>query len=118
VPQPVNVAEFAFSVKDLLRPFTRKAKRLGEGAKQLDNLCNMVVVLAVLGTGLRIEEIVSGDEFESLPGQLSVWTRGDWIPDFQPTMAAMLQTSVLAPHLDPRITSGERYCLVWISLVK
>jgi hypothetical protein len=33
-------------------------------------------------------------------------------------MAAMLQTSVLAPHLAPRITSGERYCRVWMSLVK
>ena len=30
----------------------------------------------------------------------------------------MLQTSVLAPHLAPRITSGDRYCLVWMSLVK
>ena len=34
------------------------------------------------------------------------------------TIAAMLQTSVLAPHLAPRITSGERYCRVWISFVK
>ena len=33
-------------------------------------------------------------------------------------MAAILQTSVLAPHLAPRMTSGERYCLVWISFVK
>ncbi len=33
-------------------------------------------------------------------------------------MAAILQTSVLAPHLEPRITSGERYCRVWISFVK
>lgn len=34
------------------------------------------------------------------------------------TMAAMLQTSVLAPHLAPRMTSGERYWRVWISFVK
>ncbi len=33
-------------------------------------------------------------------------------------MAAMLHTSVLAPHLAPRITSGERYWRVWMSLVK
>lgn len=33
-------------------------------------------------------------------------------------MAAILQTSVLAPHLAPRMTSGDRYCLVWMSLVK
>lgn len=33
-------------------------------------------------------------------------------------MAAMLHTSVLAPHFEPSITSGDRYCLVWISFVK
>lgn len=33
-------------------------------------------------------------------------------------MQAMLQTSVLAPHLAPRMTSGDRYCLVWMSFVK
>lgn len=33
-------------------------------------------------------------------------------------MAAMLQTSVLAPHFAPRMTSGDRYCRVWMSLVK
>ena len=33
-------------------------------------------------------------------------------------MAAILQTSVLAPHLPPRMTSGDRYCRVWMSLVK
>ena len=34
------------------------------------------------------------------------------------TIADMLQTSVLAPHLAPRMTSGERYCRVWMSFVK
>ena len=34
------------------------------------------------------------------------------------TIAAILQTSVLAPHFAPRMTSGERYCLVWMSFVK
>lgn len=34
------------------------------------------------------------------------------------TIADMLQTSVLAPHLAPRMTSGERYWRVWISFVK
>lgn len=33
-------------------------------------------------------------------------------------MQDMLHTSVLAPHLDPRMTSGDRYCRVWMSLVK
>lgn len=34
------------------------------------------------------------------------------------TIAAMLQTSVLAPHFPPKITSGDLYCRVWISFVK
>jgi len=34
------------------------------------------------------------------------------------TIAAILQTSVLAPHFPPKMTSGDLYCLVWISLVK
>jgi hypothetical protein len=34
------------------------------------------------------------------------------------TIAAMLHTSVLAPHFAPRITSGERYWRVWMSFVK
>lgn len=33
-------------------------------------------------------------------------------------MAAMLQTSVLAPHLLPKMTSGDRYWRVWMSFVK
>ncbi len=34
------------------------------------------------------------------------------------TIAAMLHTSVLAPHFAPKMTSGERYWRVWISFVK
>ena len=34
------------------------------------------------------------------------------------TIAAILQTSVLAPHFAPRMTSGERYWRVWMSFVK
>lgn len=45
------------------------------------------------------------------------WSRTQAIAD-QLTMAAMLHTSVLAPHFEPSITSGDRYCLVWISFVK
>lgn len=33
-------------------------------------------------------------------------------------MAAILHTSVLAPHLEPKITSGDRYWRVWMSFVK
>jgi len=34
------------------------------------------------------------------------------------TIAAILQMSVLAPHFAPSMTSGDRYCLVWMSFVK
>jgi hypothetical protein len=34
------------------------------------------------------------------------------------TIAAMLHTSVLAPHFAPSMTSGDLYCLVWMSFVK
>lgn len=34
------------------------------------------------------------------------------------TIAAILHTSVLAPHLAPSMTSGDRYCRVWMSFVK
>ena len=34
------------------------------------------------------------------------------------TIAAILHTSVLAPHFAPRMTSGDRYCRVCMSFVK
>ena len=49
VAQPRDVAQLAFAVEDLLRPLARDAERLGEGSQQLDDLRNVVVVLAVLG---------------------------------------------------------------------
>ena len=48
---------------------------------------------------------------------ISMWLRTQAIIG-KLTMAAMLHTSVLAPHFEPSITSGDRYCLVWISFVK
>ena len=65
----------------------------------------MVVVFAVFGAGLRVEEVVACDKFEDLQSL-------DF--DIQKTaeihtMHAILHTSVLAPHFAPRITSGDRY---------
>ena len=80
----------------------------------------MVVVFAVFCAGLRIEEVVACYELEylfassvspPLPQARSGVVRSH-------TIAAILQTSVLAPHFAPNMTSGERYCLVWISFVK
>lgn len=74
----------------------------------------MVVVFAVLGTGLRIEEVVASNEFEGLCcGQSVVRPSKFDESDMKPrTIAAILQTSVLAPHFAPKITSGDLYCLV------
>lgn len=110
----MDVSQFASSVEDFLRPLARLAERLGEGAEELDDLRNVIVVFAVLGPRLRIEEVVTGDKLENL--LLLATLRNGTLS--RQTIAAMLQTSVLAPHFAPRITSGERYCRVWISLVK
>lgn len=74
----------------------------------------MVVVFAVFSPGLRIEKIVASDEFEDLGSQHNAALGSFEIL----TMHAILHTSVLAPHLEPTITSGDLYCRVWISLVK
>ena len=66
MPQTVDIAEFALAVEDFLRPFARDAQGFGEGAEELDDLRDVVVVFAVLGAGLRVEEVVAGDEFEDL----------------------------------------------------
>lgn len=74
----------------------------------------MIVVFAVLGTGLGVEEVVTSNKFKGLCVEQSVLCP-DKFPKVeikQRTMAAILQTSVLAPHFAPRITSGDRYCLV------
>jgi len=122
VAQAVDVAELAFAVEDFLRPFAADAQRFGERAQQLDDLCYMIVVFAVLCARLRVEEVVACDKFESLKMVLVSFFI-DILPtrkrfQSQLTIAAILQTSVLAPHFAPRITSGERYCLVWMSFVK
>jgi hypothetical protein len=66
VAQAVDVAQLALAVEDLLRPLARQAERLGERPEQLDDLRDVVVVLAVLGAGLRVEEVVARDELEDL----------------------------------------------------
>lgn len=114
--QPVDVAKLAAAVKDFLRPLASQAGT-GERAQKLDNLCNVVVVFSIFRTRLGIKEVISCDEFENLHGLALSRCRVQQ-DNAQRTMAAILQTSVLAPHLAPRITSGDLYCLVWISSVK
>ncbi len=68
VAQAVDVAQLSLAVEDLLRPLARQAERLGERPQQLDDLRDVVVVLAVLGARLRVEEVVARDELEYLCG--------------------------------------------------
>lgn len=66
MPQTVDVPKFTFTVEDLLRPFPREAEGAGERTQELDDLCDVVVVFAVFGAGLGVEEVVAGYEFEGL----------------------------------------------------
>ena len=68
--QPVDVAQLALAIEDFLRPLARETKRLGKGTEKLDDLRDVVIVFAVLGSRLGIEEIVAGDELEDLRGLL------------------------------------------------
>lgn len=66
----MDVAQLAFAVEDLHGPFTRHTEVAREVSKEFDDLCNVVVVFAVFGAGLWIEEVVAGDELEDLDDYL------------------------------------------------
>lgn len=59
--QSVNVAQFAFATEYLLRPFPRKAKGSGERAEEFNDLGDVIVVLAIFGARLRVEEVIACD---------------------------------------------------------
>ena len=115
----MDVAEIALTGEDFLGPFAVKEEGSGEDAEKFDDLGDVVVVFAVLGAGLWVEEVVTCDQFEDLEIRESARHASQLALDqIRHTIAAILQTSVLAPHLAPRITSGDRYCRVWMSFVK
>jgi hypothetical protein len=66
VPEAVDIAQFPLPIEDLVGPFARETHCARERTEQLDNLRNVVVVLAILGPGLWVKEIVACDEFEHL----------------------------------------------------
>lgn len=66
VPQSVNVSQLALAVEDLLAPLTAEAERAREGTEKFDDLCNVVVVLAVFCARLWIEEIIARNQLEDL----------------------------------------------------
>ena len=55
----MDVAEFAFTVEDFLRPFPGETEGAGKGTEEFDNLSNVIVVFAVFGAGLGIKEVVA-----------------------------------------------------------
>jgi len=59
--KPMDIAELAFTVEYFLRPFSRETEGFGERTHKLDYLSNVVVVFAVFGAGLGVEEVVAGD---------------------------------------------------------
>ena len=83
----MDVPQVSLSVEDLLRPLAGEAEGLGERPEQFDDLSNMIVVLPILGAGLRVKEVVARDEFKNLVNQSQsmwprVWTseRDDFVP--------------------------------------
>ena len=50
VAEAVDVSELAFAVEDFHRPLARHAEVAGEATEKLNDLRDMVVILAVLGT--------------------------------------------------------------------
>lgn len=64
--QAVNVTQLTLAVENLLRPLSAQTERLGECAEELDDLRDVVVVFAIFGARLRVEEVVACDEFEGL----------------------------------------------------
>ncbi len=67
--QAVDISQFALSVEDLLRPLPRQAEGFRVWTHQLYYLRNMVVILPVLGAGLRIEQIVACYQLEDLESE-------------------------------------------------
>ena len=49
-----------------MRPFAGHAERFGESAEEFYDLGDVVVVFAVFGAGLGVEEVVAGYELEDL----------------------------------------------------
>lgn len=68
VPQAVDIAQFTFAGEDLLGPFSGEGDGFGEGPEEFDYLGDVVVIFAVFGAGLGVEEVVAGYELEGLIG--------------------------------------------------
>lgn len=65
--KPVYVSKFALSIEDLLGPLPRQTEGFWECSQKFDDLGNVIIILAILGAGLRVKQIVTGDQFKNLP---------------------------------------------------
>lgn len=54
------VTEFAFPVEDFLGPLARKAEAARERTEEFDDLRDVIIVFAVFGARLGVEEVISG----------------------------------------------------------
>lgn len=59
MPETMDVTQLALAVEDFLRPFSGETEGFGEGAEKLDDLSDVVVIFAVFGAGLRVEEVIA-----------------------------------------------------------
>jgi hypothetical protein len=79
----------------------------------------VVVVLAIPGSGCWVEQVItSRDQLEDLEHKIVSHRPIGGDIGTGLTTHATLHISALVPHFAPSITSGQRYCRVWISSVK
>jgi hypothetical protein len=116
-----------FPSEDLRTELAAQRDGPRERAHELDNLGNMIVVLVVPSSGMGVEEIIAREELKELRRKARSASSLPLPPSHpfpgeneseERTIADALQISTLVPHLAPKMASGERYCLVWISFVK
>lgn len=53
------ITELTLPVEDFLRPLARKAEAAGEWTKKFNDLGDVVIIFAVFGARLGVEEVVS-----------------------------------------------------------
>lgn len=59
VSETVDVPQFALFIKYFLGPFAAETEVAREGTKEFDDLSDVVVIFAVFGAGLGVEEVVT-----------------------------------------------------------
>lgn len=107
-----------FPGEDVGAELARERDTPRERSEQLDDLRNVVVVLVVPRARMGVEQVVACQQLEELRSRSSSALYAGGAEFAQRTIADADQMSTAVPHFAPRIASGERYCLVWMSFVK